>query len=402
MSKRSLASLLAIAALPLLLGVSGGGSSSLPYSFTRKAGPHAETVVGWMLRNAAGKAVEAAQGTAASHDEVLSYFALTGRSNRLNRTVWDRQGEGPAKMTALATELSPLRSELDALKPRVELSIQGQVAEALREAGLGYRVAGAEHLFPPVLFRFEALPNLLVVSPRHRIERAATVLLHPRITLAEAEQLEDSISRAGFSSMVTEIGGLGVYPSMVPEGPDVRWALRTVAHEWAHQFFALRPLGWRYAFGTEKDDRMITINETAAEILGREIGDEVYRRYYRDAPQEEARPSARGDSFRTMMREVRLGVDALLAQGRVEEAESFMEASRQTLAQRGIVLRRLNQAYFAFHGSYSDEPFVGGAEGDDIGGRLHLLRERSESVGDFAWRISGVGSYEEFRRLSIE
>jgi hypothetical protein len=49
-------------------------------------------------------------------------------------------------------------------------------------------------------------------------------------------------------------------------------------------------------------------------------------------------------------------VDRLLAEGKVEEAEQAMEAKRQFFAENGINIRKINQAYFAFYGSYADSP----------------------------------------------
>ena len=56
-------------------------------------------------------------------------------------------------------------------------------------------------------------------------------------------------------------------------------------------------------------------------------------------------------SFDLAMRRIRLRVDGLLAEERVLEAETYMEEERQKLVEEGHLLRRLNQAYFAFHGS---------------------------------------------------
>ena len=47
-----------------------------------------------------------------------------------------------------------------------------------------------------------------------------------------------------------------------------------------------------------------------------------------------------------------------------------MEARRQELVKQGYAIRKLNQAYFAFHGSYA----VGTGATDPIGGKLRALR----------------------------
>jgi hypothetical protein len=83
--------------------------------------------------------------------------------------------------------------------------------------------------------------------------------------------------------------------------------------------------------------------------------------------------------FGPFMRETRLTVDRLLAEGHVSEAEAYMEARRKILIDHGYIIRKLNQAYFAFHGSYA----VGPAATDPIGGKLRALRDRSASLAEF-------------------
>jgi len=79
------------------------------------------------------------------------------------------------------------------------------------------------------------------------------------------------------------------------------------------------------------------------------------------------------------MRETRERVDALLAEGQVEEAESYMEARRRVFWEHGYRhLRRINQAYFAFYGAYADVP--GGPAGEDPVG--DAVRQLWEQVGD--------------------
>ncbi len=48
--------------------------------------------------------------------------------------------------------------------------------------------------------------------------------------------------------------------------------------------------------------------------------------------------------------------DELLAAGKIEEAEAYMEARRQVFWDNGYAIRKLNQAYFAFYGAYADVP----------------------------------------------
>lgn len=374
-----------VALLPILMGVSAGAPRTPGYRFTVEAGAQAHTVTAWMGGGILGKVEDGIAGSEAAPDDELEYFGLVDRLLQLRRSGGDTSG---------------IEARLVRLRPGVERAIEARVSRALEKAGFSADLGGLRFVLPPVLFRFESPPALLVVSPRDRIEEMATVLLRPDTTLQEAEGLEDRIARQGYSALVTTIGGLGVYPSMVPESSDIRWTLRTVAHEWAHQFFALRPLGWRYALGAERDDRMVAVNETAADIIGKEIGDALYQEYSAET-RGALPPSAPEDlQFRTRMREIRMEVDRLLAQGKVDEAERYMEDARRHLEAEGYRIRKLNQAYFAFYGSYSDQISLGGAKGDDVGARLRRLREISATLGDFGWVVSSVGSYDDLLRLT--
>lgn len=395
-----MAGLLVLAALSLLVGIPGGDPSSDTYRFTRQSNPHVHTVLGWMVGSSASKVVQAVSGDIATHEDAVAYFALAGRLRTLEAALWASPRRDSPEAASMAAELSSVRAEMDRLASGVERLIQAEVADALLDAGLGCRLLGREILVPPLVFRFESPPDLLVVSPRSRIERLGSVLLNPRLTVQQAEELEDTVAAGEYSALVTSIGGLGVYPSMVPENSDIRWTLRTVVHEWAHHFLALRPLGWRYAFGAEDDNRMVMLNETVADILGRELGDALYERSYAGARIEQPRTSSRRGDFNRMMRDIRHQVDSLLAEGKIEEAERFMEEARQALAREGYSIRKLNQAYFAFYGSYADDPSFAGTRGEEISGRVHALRDSSRSVGDFLWTISGTGSFDEFLRTA--
>jgi hypothetical protein len=84
-----------------------------------------------------------------------------------------------------------------------------------------------------------------------------------------------------------------------------------------------------------------------------------------------------------------------LAGEETEKAERYMEERRQFLADNGYYIRKLNQAYFAFHGTYADTP----TSVSPIGGQLEELRERSPSLGDFVTTASGISSYEELLEM---
>jgi hypothetical protein len=100
------------------------------------------------------------------------------------------------------------------------------------------------------------------------------------------------------------------------------------------------------------------------------------------------------------MAATRVQVDALLADGKIDEAEAYMEARRERFVAEGYNIRRLNQAYFAFYGAYAD---AGGATGEDpVGPAVLGVRAKAGSLASFMHQISGVTSVEELFGLAAE
>ena len=75
-----------------------------------------------------------------------------------------------------------------------------------------------------------------------------------------------------------------------------------------------------------------------------------------------------------------------------------MAEQRSLLAENGVYIRKLNQAYFAFHGSYGDSP----ASVSPIHGQLEALRSQSPSLGSFLRRVAALRSVEELNALVQE
>jgi hypothetical protein len=184
--------------------------------------------------------------------------------------------------------------------------------------------------------------------------------------------------------------------------------IETVSHEWVHNFLTLRPLGMLYAESTE----LRTMNETTANLAGKEIAGEVYKRFYPQFVPVETAPSARDNDsnassvkpketsvqppafdFRAEMHETRITVDKLLAEGKIDEAEEYMETRRVFFRDHGYQIRRINQAYFAFYGAYADTP-TGPAGVDPVGPAVVKLREQSRSLEEFLNRISWMTSFQ--------
>jgi len=102
--------------------------------------------------------------------------------------------------------------------------------------------------------------------------------------------------------------------------------------------------------------------------------------------------------FDAEMRRTRLHVDELLAAGKIEEAETYMEARRQIFVQNGYPLRKLNQAYFAFHGSYA----TGAASTDPIGPKLQELRRLTPDLSVFVAAVREIAQPSDLDRLLNE
>jgi hypothetical protein len=250
----------------------------------------------------------------------------------------------------------------------------------------------------------------LIVSPRDRIEQTANISVNTDLTVDEQVNLEDDVSKGlNVSSLVVQIGGVGVYPTMVARTTNVNWLLSTIAHEWIHNYLTLRPLGLLYSETPE----LRTMNETTASIAGDEIGAIVIEKFYPELKPAASFPNLRLVSlsfdrpdpetlvrppfdFRAQMHETRINADALLAAGKIEEAEAYMEARRQIFLQNGYLLRKINQAYFAFHGAYADVP--GGAAGEDpVGPAVRALRAQSASLKDFINTMAWMWSFEQLQ-----
>ena len=317
-------------------------------------------------------------------------------------SIADKQGAS----AHLRAQLDQLDQQQGALAPLAEGILQGQVSQVA--ADLGLTTLGQP--IPAVLFHSTSVPDALIVSPRKHIEQSANISITPGLTADEQTALEDRVDKGlGVSSLVVPIGGVGVYPTMIMRTTDLNWLASTIGHEWTHNYLEFRPLGLLYDHTPE----LRTMNETTADIVGGEIGSQVLRLYYPEVhasrlpsldlialPFDHPNP---GDvkrpvfDFRAEMHTTRVNADALLAQGKIAEAEAYMEQRRQVFVQNGYYIRRLNQAYFAFYGAYADLP--GGAAGEDpVGPAVRALRAQSNSLADFVKRIAWMTSFDQLKQ----
>ena len=95
------------------------------------------------------------------------------------------------------------------------------------------------------------------------------------------------------------------------------------------------------------------------------------------------------DEFRNLRKQV----DELLNKGKIAEAESLMLKTQEFFNANGFNIRKINQAYFAFYGTYTDLPQssspigpkikeIWKLTGKNIGVFLTTMRSISSSVRD--------------------
>jgi hypothetical protein len=384
-------------------------TSGLGFNFT---GWEAEA----LLRKV-GSALLAPQDTLSEpqRDELVrAYIEALGAASRLRAQVtetYSQNGGAEATAQAASTEgaLEDLRTWLETRQDVVEGILEEQATVVLQEEGFG-RLG---YVWPPVKVRFTPLPLLLVTSARDEITRASDVHLEAGLPVAERVDLEAEVD-ARFEdrrSLVTPIGGVSAYPAMILETDSLTWLADTFAHEWTHHYLVFHVLGMGYSQSTQ----MTSINETTASIVGREVGRRLILRYYpeladrlpplpeppdqppmtsREVLPPEPLPPGVWD-YNREMRETRLRVEELLAEGRVEQAEAYMEQRRREFVAQGHNIRKLNQAWFAFHGSYATSP----STVNPIGGQLEWLRAQKGSLRAFVATVSSIARHEDLLAL---
>ncbi|MFN0095991.1 MAG: hypothetical protein ACKVVT_14605 [Dehalococcoidia bacterium] len=309
--------------------------------------------------------------TEAADRAVRNYFRLTTQI----RNESDKDAPDLKLLETLAAERALFEND-------VERYVEGRIHETVEAAGLTRSLplfTSARIVWPPVDFELTTPPRLLVRSPREKIERAGDTLLKPGIDLAEIERLEEKSSNDDTATLVVAIGGLAAYPAMVTADRSYGSLVDTASHEWVHHYLAFYPLGEQWGKGGDAE----TLNETTANIAGREIAALILRAHPielssgEDGRRSQVRPVT--VDFNKEMRALRLEVDRLLAAGQVDQAEALMEEKRRFLEDGGIFIRKINQAYFAFYGTYAD----GAASSNPVGPKIERVWELTKDVGRF-------------------
>ena len=396
------------AAIAALLLWAGGGDYR-PTAMELAVSPYRYSVAGWEISRFSDKWLyQVRRALPWSPDRprreriprVIEYFSLVAEIQSLERQlVTANSGENaapPSPTNELRTsELrnDQLNERRRSLRSEVEETVESEITAVVAKEGFASRFGG---VFPPVDTVFTRSPGVLVLSPRDRIFRQGDYLLRPGIADQEREELERFIlEERDLAALVVDTGGVAAYPSVVAESSNLHWTVVTVAHEWLHHWFYFQPLGQHFWDSPE----MTTLNETTAVIAGEAIGDRAYtaitgevidRHPHQPSPHQEPDPNA--FDFNKEMRETRLTTEALLAEEKVEEAEAYMEARRLLMAQNGWHIRKINQAYFAFHGTYA----TSAASVSPIEAQLRELQAHSDSLGDFLKTVASFSNYKEF------
>ncbi len=404
-----------IAILSLILGGSVVSSAD-PFDNMRRFTRDVEFDFSeWTVDALFKKAVFSAMG--------VEKFLSTDQQTELIRTYLDQvalverlQGEMEAAIaaptladreTVVSQVKNKLTNEVFHLKGLAGFSeavIEQQVEQILNKLGFG--IGG--QIFPPVLYQVSDLPLNLIVSPRTEIRTVFDINLQGGLDTLEKESIENGIfTNMDYASLVEPIGGLSAYPTMVMQTTNLNWLLETVVHEWVHNWLVFRPLGLHY----NDSPQTRTMNETTASLFGSEVGERLVAYFYPKrlpippAPKmhnkitQDDQNILMGFDFRAEMRETRIKVDELLASGAVEEAEGYMEERREYFWENGYQLRKINQAYFAFYGSYNDVPGGGAAGSDPVGPAVRKVWAESINLRSFLQTMGKFKSYEDLQEM---
>ena len=330
--------------------------------------------------------------------QVDEFFEINAEVQRvqasLRQAVADANSGDSAEVTYIEGLLEALVEKRNGLRNDVEETIEGVISSIVEDQDLTV-LWGI--LIPPVDVRLGDTPKLLVTSPRDRIERMDNVLIASDVRNEDRVMIEQTLfDESNLAALVLNIGGVATYPASIPGSQSLHWTLQIAAHEWLHHYFFFRPLG-QNMFNTVN---MQVLNETAADLAGREIGDLAFLALGGTIPTPriavpEEPPSSEEDGlfdYDKEMRTTRLRTDELLGAGMIEEAERYMEERRQIFVDNGYLIRKINQAFFAFNGTYAENP----ASVSPIGNQLHEFRDLSPDIGTFISRLSGISSYEDF------
>ena len=327
-------------------------------------------------------------------NDVVQYKKLTEKIHSIEKQKESITFTDSQTIIQLEKKITDLIKEREFILLRIETQIQKIVRDQIRIEGMDTK----GFVFPPVFINVFTPPLLLVTSPRNEILRQKEILLETnmqdtRKSIIEQQMLEEN----NLSAVVLEIGGLASYPSMIKPHTNFERLFQLTAHEWLHQYLAFYPLG-RSIFNNSE---MTEINETLAGIFGKTIaakicsGESELSEVYCENYNQLHSPNTTFD-YDLFMRETRQTVDHLLTQNQILGAEKYMEERRIQLIKEGVFIRKINQAWFAFHGTYADSP----TSVSPVFSILQKLEKKSANIKEFIDILKNLDNYDEFLKLN--
>ena len=345
------------------------------------AGEHSFSIIGWEFKYLPEKWIHKiwAQipGNKPTFDEkrilIDEYLELTKSiniSSQENKTI------------------EKLNYDKEILRARVEQSIESAISETAKNENLDILWG---FIFPPVDIKLGPPPGIIVTSLKDELKLTNSKIVTGQLSSSQRDEIEKKFESLEYgSALVDNIAGLGTYPAIVSDHNNLKEIFNTASHEWLHNYWLFHPLGRNMWSSAE----MYTINETAANIAGDELGLKSYESLFEEIAETTNIKSKNNDFFFKTMKETRKRTEDLLKDGKISEAENYMEKQRILINAEGYNIRKINQAYFAFRGKYGDSP----ASNTPIYSQLIELRKNCLSLGDFIKKISQISSYEQFKK----
>ncbi len=403
----------ALTAVALLLAIAGLGRDGSIGEAHLTTAAYERDLVRWEITHFPDKWLRLALGVFRDSPDAEERLELATEFVALRDDLRDRREmlERALAVSASAPEITALQAEAEALEsrraeiaPDVEETLEAVISQTVDDLGIIDRLGPVR--WPPVDFTFESNGLLLVQSPRDEIVRRGDFLLEPDVDLLQQIALEEEVESLdpNISALVVRIGGVATYPAQVTPDASLHDLLRIASHEWLHHWLFFRPLGRAWFAGGE----LTSVNETVANIASEEISDhalerltgEVFVREPWQPPQisERAEPDPDVFDFQREMRGTRTRLEELLTAGAVSEAEAYLEERRLMFVENGYNIRKLNTAWFAFHGTYADGP----ASISPLEGQIRSIRADSANLAEFLDRVAVISEEGELEKVALE
>jgi hypothetical protein len=113
---------------------------------------------------------------------------------------------------------------------------------------------------------------------------------------------------------------------------------------------------------------------------------------------ESEEPPAYVFDFRREMRSTRTELERLLAESSPDTAEAYLEERRLEFRANGFNIRKLNNAWFAFNGTYADNA----ASISPVEGQLRTIRAASPDLATFLANIASITETGQLETMALE